>query len=164
MAEVNKQVSKDEIQRGAGLSPVETSRGPKPALQALQSDVLHMTKANQWALFAPSLLYSCISKHHHFPIFPRHSPTIVGRSGFLPNSFNNIVVPMLCVHVCKSACVRVCVYRSDPKGWCAFCFVPIEMHALLLCSTALGALSANQLIHTSDPNPAILLSGWLRHG
>lgn len=108
LAQVNKHVSKDEIQRGAGLSPLETSRGPRPALQALHSDVLHMAMANQRALFAHGLLYSCISKHFHFPNFPRLSPTVVSRSGFLPNSFKNIVLSMLRVHLCVCACVCVC--------------------------------------------------------
>lgn len=157
-------MSKDEIQRGEGLSPLETSRGPKSALQAFQSDVLHMAKASRRALFAPSLFYSCISKHPHFPNFIRHSPNIVSRSGFLPNSFNTIVLSMLCVHVCKSVCTRVCVCRSDPKGRCVFCSVPVELSTFLLCSAALRALSANQLIYTPDLNPIILPSGWPRRG
>lgn len=122
LAQVNKEVSRDEVERGAGLSLLETCRGPKPALPALQPDVLHMAKVNQSAPFTPSLLYSSISKHLHFPNFTRHSATIISRSGFLPNSFNNIALSMLCVHMCKSVCVRAhtgLTQRADALS--AFC-------------------------------------------
>lgn len=152
-----------KLKEEAGLSLLETCRGPKPALPALQPDVLHMAKVNQSAPFTPSLLYSSVSKHLHFPNFTRHSATIVSRSGFLPNSFNNIALSMLCVHMCKSVCACVCVHTQVwPKGLMRF-LLCVHWNTFLLCSTAFGAFSANQLIYTSGLNPIILHSGWLRH-